>query len=124
MSDLLSYVDSGEHTKFKLLQNWREYRYYSNTRKALKVLVKFIERSADLQLKNYCKDVTSGISDVHKLLAYKTIVKILTCYIEELKIVEDMVFEYEAYLMEDGNYLFAFLGEPRPVEKLFDHRGL
>lgn len=122
-SELNSFAESGEHTKFRLLQNWQEYSFYCKVRQSTITLIDFLEKSADTQLKNYCKDIILGSTDVYKLLAYKHIIKIRNCYLIELETITDMIREYEAYLME-GNLLFAYLGDTRPADKQWDHRGL
>jgi uncharacterized protein YgbK (DUF1537 family) len=123
LSELASFTEAGEHTKFELLQNWQEYKLTRKTRFAIKVLTGSLRQLTNKQFKTYCKSVTSGVSDVYQLLAYSSLVKILNFYSDELKVVEEMIYEYEAYLME-GNLIDSFFGEQRPVDKLWDHRGL
>ena len=122
LSKLAAFTDAGEHTKFKLLQNCREYRYYRKVERSTRVVVKFLEKSASKQFKDYCKDVERGVSDVYKLLAYKYLIRIYNCYLEELKIVQDMIDEYECYLLS-GNWSDFVFGFNRTEDKQWDHRG-
>lgn len=123
LSELAKHTDSGEHTKFQLLQNWKEYSFARKARAALKVLLKTLYRSVDNLFRNYCTDIVSGTADIHKLLAHNYTMTIISFYTEELMIITNMIHEYEAYLME-GHLLDAFFGEQRPAELMWDHRGL
>ena len=91
-------------------------------RRAHMLLVASIKKSADKLFTKYCKSVTSGEADVLKLLAYGTIRNVLSFYEEELRIISDMVEEYEFYLAS-GNWWDILFGMPRPYDKLWDHRG-
>ena len=122
ISDLAAFADSGKHTKFKLLQTWQEYSHYRKVRNSTKVLIRFLQDIMDVQIKSYCKDVESGNSDVLKFLAYGYLAEILDCYEVELKVVQDMLDEYECYLLA-GNWLDFVFNSQRPFEKLYDHRG-
>ena len=121
VSELASFTDAGEHTKFQLLQNWQEYKFTRKVRYSLQVLVNSLQLSIDRQLKAYCKTVTTGNADVYSLLAFNYTRKILVFYLEELVIIEDMLYEYETYLAS-GNWLDFVFNLPRPADKLWDHR--
>ena len=123
LADMLSYAERGELPKFKLLQNWGEYSYQRKTRQAIGAVIEFLDKSAKLQLKNYCKDIINGSTDVYKLLAFTALQKILNKYIAEYNIITDMLCEYEAFLI-DGNLLDAYFGAQRPADHQWDHRGL
>jgi hypothetical protein len=122
LSELASFTEAGEHTKFQLLQNWEEYKTTRKIRYTVKVLLKYIRKLVNNQFKSYCVSVTDGTSDVYRLLAYVTLVKIQDFYTEELRITEDMLDEYETYLCS-GNWRDFVFGTPRPADKLWDHRG-
>ena len=122
LSELSEYADSGERTKFKLLRNWQEYKYFKKVKYSTEVLIKFLYKIADNQLKSYCKDIVSGSTDVYKLLAYNHVMKIYRCYTEELNTIQDMLDEYEAYLAS-GNWPDFVWGTDRPFDELWDHRG-
>jgi hypothetical protein len=122
LSELAAFADSGEHTKFQLLQNWQEYKHYRKVRYSIKVVLKFLNITAEAQFKSYCENIISGEQDIYKLLAYQYIVRIVNCYLEELRIVQDMLEEYEYYLAS-GNWLDFILLRQRPIDKLWDHRG-
>lgn len=124
LSELTSFMEAGEHTKFQLLQSWQEYVFTRKVRRAIKTLIKSLRVSAKKQLKHYCKDVIGGKSDFNRLLAYNYINNILNFYLGELKIAEEMLDEYEQYLAA-GNWInFLWHGTTRPQSDLWDHRGL
>jgi hypothetical protein len=122
VSELASFTEAGEHTKFQLLQNWQEYRFTRKVRYSLVVLTKSLLTSANKQLHNYCVDVVEGTTKVFNLIAYVSTIRILNFYLEELRIVEDMLDEYETYLLA-GNWLDFVLGLQRTPDKLRDYRG-
>ena len=87
------------------------------------LLVTSLKQSISKQLKNYCKAITTGKTDVINLIAYCTTVEVLRFYEEELRILDDMIDEYECYLAH-GNWIDFILGMSRPANKLYDHRGI
>ena len=119
--ELITNTERGQHRPFQLLINYREYFRARKIRRAHKLLVASLKQSLDKQLKKYCKAITAGETEVIKLFAYCTINKVLEFYEEELRIINDMIDEYECYL--EGNLLDFILGLPRPANKLYDHRG-
>lgn len=126
VTDLVYKAESGKHRQFQLLLNWQEYRYTRKLRRSHALLVTSIDKSAKRLLKRYCKDIVAGKSDVIKLMAYYTTIKVLRYYKEELRLLTEMIDEYEAYLLS-GNFM-DFIGacllfEERPKDKLWDHRG-
>ena len=123
MSELIYNAERGQHRQFQYLRNYKEYFRSRQIRRALTILVSSLKQSLRRQFKNYCKAVTSGKADVIKLLAYSTSKVVLAFYEEELKIINDMIIEYECYLA-NGNLFDFILGTYRPAEKLWDHRSL
>ena len=123
MSELVYNAESGKHRQFQYLRNYKEYFRARQVKRALAILVSSIKQSLKRQFKNYCKAITTGETDVIKLLAYSTSINVLKFYEEELKTVNDMIIEYECYLV-NGNLFDFILGTYRPEEKLWDHRSL
>ena len=123
MSELVYNAESGNHRQFQYLRNYREYFRARQVKRALAILVSSLKQSLNRQLKNYCKAIIVGETDVIKLLAYSTSARVLKFYEEELKTVNDMIIEYECYLA-NGNWMDFILGNCRPEEKLWDHRSL
>ena len=122
MSDLIQKAETAKHRQFQFIISFREYLNIRKLKRAHVLLVSSIDKSANKLFKKYCKDVTKGNEQVIKLIAYCTVVNILKFYEEELRILEDMLEEYECYLFADNWTDFIF-GTVRPVDKLWDHRG-
>ena len=123
VSDLLNTVEQWQHRQFRFLCNWKEYKTIKQVRRTHALLVGSLKQSLKKQLNNYCKAVNAGETKIINLLAYCSTIRMLKFYEEELIILNDMIYEYEAYLMEDGNLIFAWLfNEPRPADKLYDYR--
>ena len=122
MSGLIHKAEFGEHRQFQFLRSCQEYLRARKVKRAEKLLVDSIEKSADKLFKKYCRDITTGEADVIKLLAYCSTIKVLRFYEEELRIISDMVDEYEYYLAY-GNWTDFLFGLQRPIDKLWDYRG-
>ena len=120
--ELFSFVDAGEHTKFELLQNWESYRVTRKIRYARRVLIRYLQELADNQLRSYCDSIVTGTTTVYSLLAYVKVTKAIEFYTEELRIAEDILDEYETYLLS-GNWTDFIFNLQRPIDKLWDHRG-
>jgi hypothetical protein len=123
MSELIYNAESGKHRQFQYLRNYLEYSRARQIRRAHKLLVASLRQSLNKQFKRYCKTIKAGESDVIKLLAYKTTDKVLAFYEEELNTIDNMIVEYECYLV-NGNLLDFVFGYQRPTDKLWDHRSL
>lgn len=121
VSELLDFVEAGEHTPFDYIRNFQDYLFARQTRKALKALNKSLEYKAEELFNSYCEDVKIGSARFEQLATYKTIIKILNFYIEECDITNNMIKEYEAYLWA-GNFISQLFFKQRPDEDLYDHR--
>jgi hypothetical protein len=120
--NILEYTHTAKPFEFRLITNWLDYCYYRRRHKAYKLLVRGLERSADQLFKKYCKAVTSGVSNVTSLLAYKRLVTAAIFYKKELDTLTDMIDEYETYLFS-GNLCWTFiLGCPRTEDDMRDFR--
>jgi hypothetical protein len=123
IADVVRRAESGEHIKVEWLRSWKEYKTLRITAKAVKLLVDSLSRSEKSLFKKYCKNVKCGTADVTTLLVRNTLLNTIDFYKIELDMVLDMIYEYEAYLM-DGNFLFAFAGEIRPISECWDRRDM
>lgn len=123
MSELIYNATTGNHRPFQYLRNYKEYSRAKQVRRAHALLVSSIKQSLNKQFNKYCRAITTGETDVIKLIAYCTTQKVLSFYEEELKIITDMIIEYECYLA-NGNWLDFLFGTIRPADKLYDHRSL
>lgn len=122
MTELLYKAKAGEHIQFQFITTWKDYIRLKKIYRANQLLVSSINKTASNVFKRHCKAVAAGNADVNNLLAYKATIKVLNFYEEELKIIYDMLDEYEAYLF-DGNFISAFLfGDSRLSVELYDWR--
>ena len=123
LSELITKATTSKHIEFQFLRSWREYLNVRKMRRAHELLVAGLQRSARKQFNNYCNAIQAGETKVISLLAYCTILKVIQFYEEELKILNDILNEYEWYLFY-GNWVDFILYQNRSVDKLVDHRGL
>lgn len=118
---IIEHAQTKPHIEFKFLTNWSEYKYQRGKRKYLKLLLRALNSGANRLFKNYCKSLLASNSSITKLLAFNQLRQVYKYYEEELQIVNEMICEYEAYLL-DGNYLWSFLGAARAAKDMRDFR--
>lgn len=121
--DIIKRAESEEHTQFEYIRNWQEYAARKTNQRALRLLVKSLNTSINKLLKKYCKAVRLGNADVTTLLVVNKLTQTKSYYDTELAAIDDMVCEYDAYLM-DGKLLFAAFGEIRSDSDCWDRRGM
>ena len=112
LEEILDYAENGEPIEFRLINSLADYRSRLISYKATKLVIKMLKQSSRQLFKTYCKDVTSGISDVTKLIAYSQLDDIILFYEQDLKTLDDMLNEYEDYLWH-GNIFYALTGGER-----------
>lgn len=122
LAEIIKRAEAGEHTKFEYIISWREYKIRRMNYKATEMLTKGLGRSIKSLLKRYCEAVELGRGDVTTLLVRDALLNTKSFYDKELSILEDIIYEYEAYLM-DGEFLSQFLFyEIRPISECWDRR--
>ena len=119
--EIIDHAKSAKLTEFQFIRNWSSYRYYQGKRRSYKLLVKALTEGRNRLIKTYCNSLDFGEGDFNKLLAFNQMQKVLQFYSKELYTVTDMIYEYEAYLME-SNLLDAFFGGYRTDADLRDFR--
>jgi hypothetical protein len=110
--DIINKAQEGRAQPFRPILYWSEYRYYRGWVRSTKLVIKTLRSSAKKLFKEYCKDVTAGISELTKLLAYSQLLDIIAFYDNDLKTVQAMLADYDTYL-DDGNFWYSFLGGRR-----------
>ena len=124
LADIVKRADAGEHTKFEYIRSWKEYKQRRMSRTALNMLLESLEHSTRSLLKRYCKAVKKGEADVITLLVREKLLATKSFYERELTMITDMIYEYEAYLM-DCNVIGQFLFyEIRPISECWDRRDM
>jgi hypothetical protein len=121
-AELIAKVKEGKHQQFQFIRSWHEYTKFKQLRRAYKLLIGSIKKTAKKLIKKYYKAANKGKANPMDLFTHLATLEILDFYEEEFRVVTDMIYEYEAYLME-GNLIDAWLfNDYRPSDKLFDHR--
>ena len=120
---LIERAQAGEHLPFKLITNISEYFVNRTSRRAIKSVIKSLIKSRDRVFKRYCKQVANGEGDFEQLLVCNALQDTAEFYKAEIRIITDMIDEYDEYLLTSINNLIgAILFEERPENKLWDHR--
>ena len=123
---ILYFIDNAKTAKpseFHFIRNWKDYRKCVFQRRSFKLLVHALSRTSDRLYKKYLKGVSRGEGNFNQLLAYQQLQLTIKFYQGELDTYTDMVYEYDAYLMESCNFLdSALFGYVRPTEDLHDFR--
>ena len=112
--EILNKAREGKAHPFRPILYMSEFRYYKRWVLATKLIIKTLKTSAKKLLKDYCKDVIAGISGVTKLLAYSELLDVIAFYETDLKTVQQMLKDYDAYL-DDGHFWYSFFGGRREV---------
>jgi succinylglutamate desuccinylase len=112
LEEILAQAEAGQSTEFRFIISLADFKSCFMMYKANKLIIKMLKQASKRLFKTYCKDVTSGISDVTKLLAYSQLDDVIDYYKKEVKTIEDMIYEYEDYLAH-GNLFYALLGGER-----------
>ena len=124
LAEIIKRAEAGEHIKFEYIKSWREYKTRILNYKATEMLIKGLERSAKSLLKRYYKAVELGKGDVTTLLVRKALLDTKSFYDKELAMIDDMISEYDAFLL-DGNFISQFIFyETRPISECWDRRNM
>lgn len=113
IQDIINKAQEGRAFPFRTIRYWSEFRYFSRYAKSTKLIIQVLRSSANGLFKDYCKDVIAGISNITKLLAYEQMLDIIDFYKEDLKTFQAMLDDYDQYLGNFGNFIFALFGEER-----------
>lgn len=115
VQDIINKAAEDEPFPFRPILYWKEFRYYQDWILATKIVIRTLKTSANNLFKTYCKDVIAGISDVTKILAYDQLLEITAFYENDLNTVQQMVDDYDKYLGNFRNFIYALLGERREL---------
>lgn len=118
---VLEFARDTKPSEFRLLRTWSEYSTYKRKRSAYKLLVRGLTKTSDRLFKKYCYGICIGEGNINQLLAYQQLQQTLQFYQHEVDVFTDIIYEFEAYLME-GNLLGSFMGEIRSISDMHDFR--
>jgi hydroxymethylpyrimidine pyrophosphatase-like HAD family hydrolase len=122
IKSIIDYSHENDQISFKVITSWQELRFNKGKRRSFKLLVKALRSGSKRLLKKYYKSVKAGNSDINKLLAYTQWLKVIDFYKKDLETINNMILEYETYLAEDLNFLWALTGEIRKDTTIRDYR--
>ena len=120
---LIDQAGTSKNIEFRYIRSWKEYREVRKAFKYKKAVTKFLQASAKTIFKKYCKEVTEQHGQFNKLLVYRSLTSAAEFYNNDIKVLADMLDEYETYLIT-GNFLDFITGNQRPFNKFWDHRSL
>ena len=119
---IIEHAQSAKSSEFHFIRNWSEYRYCKGKNRSFKLVVNALTAGSKRLLKRYCRSIVEADGNLTTLLAYKQMQEVIAFYKHEVDVFTDMIYEYEAYLLNGGNWLFSILGEQRSEEQYYDHR--
>lgn len=115
IQDIIAKAREGEAHPFITITYWDEFRFYQRCARATVIIIKVLKTSADNLFKEYCKDVSAGISDITKLLTYTQFLSIIAFYENELNTLRAMLNDYDEYLGNFRNFVYALFGGAREL---------
>lgn len=121
LSTLIEDALSGDSLTFEFITSVPEFIQFRYRSWSLKSIIRILSSCSKRMFKSYCKAIESGDEQPTKLLACATIERAVDFYKRDLLTIDQMLGEYEAYLMT-GNQLDFILFRQRKEHKLWDHR--
>lgn len=115
IQDIINKAIEEDALQFQHILYWSDFIYYHKYAIADKLVIKTLKQAAKNLFKGYCRDVINGISDATKLIAYLQLVDITNFYIEELETIQAMLDDYDAYLVDLGDFFKAIFGGRRDL---------
>lgn len=112
VQNILVRAQNRDYTKVHLLEYFEEYGRYRMELRTTQLVLRILRDSANKLFKTYCKQIPSGAADINVLLAFVQLQEVIEFYETDLKIIQQMLEEYEDYLRH-GNLFSALLGEKR-----------
>ena len=101
--------------QFQHILYWNDFIYYHKYAISNKLIIRTLKQAAKNLFKGYCRDVVAGTSDIAKLVAYQALLDITDFYVEELKTIQAMLDDYDAYLVDLGDFFKAIFGGRREI---------
>lgn len=124
LSDLIEHATNDHNIDFKFIDTWKEYLTVRHSRHGVKLIIKTFRSNCNRLFRQYCEELAADTATISKLLVYQVLNNAINFYEREFSILSDMIDEYEAYLMS-GNLIDTLIfNDSRPIDKLWDHRGI
>jgi len=121
--ELVDRALEGRHSDFEFIRSYEMLKVARLYRKGTKRVSKAFESLLDGLLREYASAIAEGDQRLEALMSAVQFGKCRDYYRKESEIADDMIKEYNAYVMS-GHMLSAMLGGCRPDEECVDYRKL
>lgn len=121
-TDLVERAIKGKQSSFEFVRSWQERIAVKSYRFGIAAVIRIFRNLYDSTYKTYLSQVTLGNQDLQTLLALKQFKQCLSFYAREYEIAHDMIKEHNEY-MWNWHIIDTLIGNYRPIEDLWDHRG-
>ena len=121
-TDLVERAIKGKQSDFEFIRSWQERIAVKSYRFGIAAVIRIFRNLYNSTYKTYLSQVTLGNQDLQTLLALKQFKQCLSFYTREYEIAHDMVKEHTEY-MWNWHIVDTLIGNYRPIEDLWDHRG-
>lgn len=113
---------NGKQSDFEFIRSLQERFAVKTYRFGVEAVIRIFRNLYDSTYKTYVSQVRSGNQDLQTLLALKQFRQCLLFYTKERDIARDMIDEYWEYILS-WHIIDTLVGNYRPLEDLWDHRG-
>lgn len=121
-TDLVDRALKGKQSDFEFIRSWQERRAVRTYRFGVEAIIKIFINLGDSTYKTYVEQIRTGSQDLETLLALKQFKQCLRFYTQERDIARDMLKEHAEYIW-NWHIIDTLIGNYRPEEDLWDHRG-
>jgi hypothetical protein len=121
-TDLVERAVKGKQSNFEFIRSLSERLAVKTYCFGVEAIIKIFTNLYDSTYKTYVSQVRAGNQDLQTLLALKQFRQCLCFYRKERDIARDMIDEYWEYILS-WHIIDTLIGNYRPVEDLWDHRG-
>ena len=121
-TDLVERAVKGKQSSFEFIRSWQERSAVKTYQVGLAAVIRIFDNLCDSTYKTYLNQIKTGGQDLQTILALKQFKQCLVFYEREYEITKDMIEEYWEYIWS-WHILDTLVGNYRPEEDLWDHRG-
>ena len=121
-TDLVERALKGKQSDFEFIRSWQERFAVKTYRFGISAIIRIFKNLYKSTYKVYLEQVRAGTQDLQTLLALKQFKQCLVFYERERDVARDMLKEHAEYIW-NWHIFDTLLGNYRPEEDLWDHRG-
>lgn len=119
---LITKALTGKHSNFEFIRNIQQFKIAKEYMKALKATAKSFHKVVKLTYKSWVKEVDE-LAKQQLIFSGQIFNKCEEYYVEEFKIIKDMISEYKIYLLSGSNLFDSYvINKERADDELFDYR--